>query len=342
VILIRTDASIAAGTGHAMRCLALTQALRDTGGAVTLAAASLPPTIAARYGEEGADLARLDVEPASEADAEATRRLAEALRAEWLVVDGYAFQDGYIEALSAQVRVLLIDDFPRDVAGPALLLNQNPYAHPAEYPQLPPERLLLGPEYALLRREFATPAPERRSAGPADRVLVTLGGTDPQNVTTRVVAALAAGDATRGAEVRVVIGAAHPDVEALERASHGAGFLPIRDTRDMLALEDWADVAIASAGTTSLELASRGVPTIHAVLADNQVRVAAEMVRRGVALSCGEPDDGFEGRLIQALEALQDGERRAEMSVAGRRLVDGRGAARVAERLSRSVPADPS
>jgi spore coat polysaccharide biosynthesis predicted glycosyltransferase SpsG len=162
---------------------------------------------------------------------------------------------------------------------------------------------------------------------------VTLGGTDPQNVTARVVASLAGSESTRDAEVRVVIGTAHPAVEALERAVTEAGFEALRDTRNMLALEDWADVAIASAGTTSLELAARGVPAIHAVLADNQVRVAAEMVRRGVALSCGEPDEGFEGRLLAAVEALDDGERRARMSAAGRRLVDGQGSARVAGRL---------
>jgi UDP-2,4-diacetamido-2,4,6-trideoxy-beta-L-altropyranose hydrolase len=340
VILIRTDASTALGTGHAMRCLALTQALRDRGADVMLAAATLPPAIAERYRSEAAGIVALDVATGSGADVEATAALADRLQPESLVIDGYSFDDAYVDVLGARMPVLLVDDWPRAVPSPSLLLNQNAYASRDDYPGLAPEQLLLGPSYALLRREYAAVQPPHRGhgrapedAGASVRILVTLGGADPENVTGRVVAALAALSPAVAAEVRVLIGAAHPDADALARDVSDAGFQALHDVREMLAEEDWADVAIGAAGTTSLELAARGLPAIHAVLMDNQVRVAEEMERRGVAISAGAPDDGFEARLAAGIEALRDPGRRSAMSAAGRRLVDGQGAGRVAARL---------
>ena len=343
MIVVRTDASTALGTGHAMRCLALTQALRDRGADVALAAAAMPPAIADRYRAEGAEVVPLDVATASKSDIEATLALAARLGPAWLVVDGYSFHDAYVDALAARMPVLLIDDWPREVGSPSLLLNQNAYARREDYPRLEPEQLLLGASHALLRREYATTPPRDRHASAgrtrggrgAERTLVTLGGADPDNVTARVVDVLAAADrGTSGRrEIRVVIGAAHPAADDLEAAATAAGFETLRDVRDMLVLEDWADFAIGAAGTTSLELASRGLPTIHAVLMDNQVRVAEEMERLGVSISAGPPDDGFEARLATAIGTLSDRSRRAAMSAAGRRLVDGQGAIRVAARL---------
>ena len=110
-LLIRSDASIAIGTGHVMRCLALAQAWRDAGGNVTFAMAEATPSIEARLRIEGVNVVRLPVPPGSTEDSARTCDLARQENAAWVVVDGYQFGSAYQTALrAAGLKVLFVDD----------------------------------------------------------------------------------------------------------------------------------------------------------------------------------------------------------------------------------------
>ena len=80
-LLIRADASASIGTGHVMRCLALAQAWRHTGGDALFACAEMPPALRARVAAEGFDVQGLQAEPGTSADAEQTIRSARGVQA---------------------------------------------------------------------------------------------------------------------------------------------------------------------------------------------------------------------------------------------------------------------
>ena len=332
-LLIRCDATVAMGTGHAMRCLALAQAWRDARGKVTFAMAAATPSIEARLRIEGVKVVRLSVSPGSAEDSAETRDLAGKEKASWVVVDGYQFGSGYQMALRAPwLKVLCVDDHGDASPYSAnLVLNQNVDAGEGLYrDRAAHTQLLLGPRYILLRREFAFWRKRTFSiASRARRILVTMGGSDPDNVTEQILRILLA---EPDLELTVAVGGSNPHLAAIEQLV-GEANRPIRllkDVSDMPALMVWADVVVAGAGTTSWEMCMMGLPAALCILAPNQEKIAGELSQLGAAVNLGHardlPADKTEEVLCDLLRAQS---KRAMMSARGRAIVDGRGAERV-------------
>jgi len=322
-VVIRADGGQAIGLGHVTRCLALAEELIDRGMTVTFLTRTPERPVLERMERARCGVERLDgsEEPS-----------ALGGRAAFVVVDLYGVTPAYQEAIrSAGARLLVVDDVARSPVVADLLLNQNLGVEAATYSVAPHTRVLLGPRYALLRRAFrgATASP----AVPI-RLLVTMGGSDPHNATTRVVEAL---EDVRGEfALDVVVGPSFVHDAALAaaagRASHAVAIH--RDPPDLAALMGRATLAVSAAGSTCWELAHLGVPAVVLVLADNQAGVAAGLAAAGLAVSVGPVTPFPAGPLAARVEALlADAEARRRMAAAGRTLVDGRGAARVAEAL---------
>src|SRR5581483_478187 len=192
-LIIRADSSIAMGTGHVMRCLALAEAWRDAGGSCAFVMSSPAPPIRERLRTEKCEVFPLNSRAGSEEDARELVNLSCSLGSDFVVVDGYQFGDHYQEYIKAQgLALLFVDDnghagrYSADV-----VLNQNVHASADLYRKRAPyTELLLDLKYAMLRREFTRWKTWKRRIVPVGRnVLVTLGGSDPENVTASVVRA---------------------------------------------------------------------------------------------------------------------------------------------------------
>lgn len=337
-LVFRADAGAEAGIGHAARSLALALAWRARGGEALFAARGLPGALAARLSAAGVEVESFEAGHPHPADLERTLSLlGRAGPGAWLVVDGYRFDGGYHAAVRrAGYRVLAIDDQVRlSFYDAEVVLNPNVHADRLAY-ECGSGTLLLGPRYALLRPEFSRRAarsePER-----ARRVLVTFGGSDPENATLRAIEGLRL-LADRGLEVKVVVGPANPRPEALARAA--GPFEVLRDPPDMARLMTWAHVAVAGGGTSAYELACMGVPALLLAAAENQEEVAEGLARFGAAKSLGRAAEASPARIAaEAAELLADRGLCREMGEAGRALVDGRGAERVAALLAGGLPA---
>lgn len=335
-ILFRAEASVEIGTGHVMRCLALAQQWRAGGGRAVFVQASLPPGLAARLADEGFEIMALGTKVGGEADARATVELARRVGAGWVVADGYDFDALWQRFVkSAGLRLLVLDDFGHaDHYHADLVLNQNQSATARLYAGRDAQtRLLLGPQFALLRQEFVAAVPRERPAQLPGRILVTLGGSDSANVTRLVIEALAAFD---DLEAVVVIGAGNPHRVALQSMVNALA-KNIRlevNPPSMAALMRWADLAITAGGSTVWEIARLGLPALTIVTAKNQVAIARALHAHGSVVNLGEPGDLSAHTIAGVLRGLRhDPVRLENMSRLGRQLVDGRGAERVVAAL---------
>lgn len=337
-LLLRTDASSAIGLGHAMRLLALGQALADRGGRVHLAFSEMPGSILRRFAAEGVELHRIEHAPGTPGDALATASLAKAVGAPWTALDGYRFTAAYRQATKAAgLSLLVMDDLAEEPMHEAdVVVNPNVYAAARGYVCSPSTRLLLGPKYALLRREFLSLRRRPSSLSTNLRyVLVTLGGSDPDNITS---AALRALDAVTFpfARVDVIIGGANPHREQLQRLAEASN-KPVRllhDVHDMAQILARADLAVAGGGTTALELAFAGVPSILCQAADNQRDALQAFHTQRAALTVGLTDALTVDAVHSALMRLiQDPDMRQALALRAQKLVDGQGPRRILQVL---------
>jgi len=238
-IAFRVDASLEIGTGHVMRCLTLADALRERGAAsctfvcrphqghlLALVTQRGHLALALPELQEGTQFNRNGVAHSHWLGtdwATDTQDTQQALSAhtdgqpmDWLVVDHYALDARWEEALRPQAkRIMVIDDLADRPHACDLLLDQNLGRSAKDYGGLLKGKTitLIGPQYALLRPEFAALRAQslasRQSNSQLRRLFVTMGGVDKDNATGQVLAALQTCHLPVNLRVTVVMGP-HP------------------------------------------------------------------------------------------------------------------------------------
>ena len=342
-LLLRADAGPQIGMGHVMRCLALAEPWLQAGSAVSLLTTAPSPALRTRTESLGVSVRELSTMPGGSTDAAETNALAQSLRAAWLVLDGYHFDAAYQRAVKAAgIRLLVFDDTAHAAHYSAdFILNQNLGATAALYPHREATtHLLLGPRFVQLRGEFLKCSRRGEEAdgacsgnppphvGGYPRVMVTLGGSDPDNITAQVLSALRT---IPNLAADIILGPANPHAAGLQSllTLHPSPFTLHLAPPNLPALMSRADSAICAGGTTAWELSFLGVPMLVLVLAENQRTNAERLAQTGAAIHTSI------SKLADNLRSLlADAPRRAEMSRRARALVDGLGTFRVWLRMN--------
>lgn len=323
-----------------MRCLALAQFwIQDGGQAHFILGQRLPETLERRIVAEGVQLMPLpDRGGGTEAIASTLVAMGTSGDA-WVVLDGYHFSEGHQETLKEEgFHVLALDDcghlrhYHADI-----VLNQNISAELSMYPDRESyTRLLLGTDFALLRKEFwKWRAWRRDTSSIARRLLITLGGSDKEQVNEQILLGLA--HVRTPLQVKIIIGA-HHKVSARLRSlastlSDPAEF--VLAPEDMSALLAWADMAVSGGGSTCWELAFMGLPSVVITLAQNQRGIGAALQHAGAALDGGWYENLDPRNVAGQIDSLAGSEtKRSRMTAIGRGLVDSYGGKRVVEAMS--------
>ena len=334
--VFRFDASPEIGAGHAVRSGALACALAQAGWRTVCATRAKTIETIPGVLDQFDDVIRLDACEVAEIDEIATRIGG---RCDAVVVDHYGRDREFDRACRRLAScVTVIEDRPEALHDCDILVNQS------VEPDASLPGALAGPRYALLRpafREARTRSGRRRDHG---SVLLLCGYADERNVTERLFDAL---DGAPGVQsVDVVLGAANAHRERVQRRLHRAA-LPAHlhvDPSPMTELMSRASIAVTAAGSTCWELACLGIPMVTVVTAHNQIEVDRTLREAGASVGIGALDDTLGARLHEAVAALlADDAKRRRMASCGRALVDGRGAARVAQAIhTRALPPERS
>jgi UDP-2,4-diacetamido-2,4,6-trideoxy-beta-L-altropyranose hydrolase len=320
--------------------IALGQAWQAQGGEVHFLCAEITSALEERLASEGFQLSRIHAALGSQEDlGQTTHLITDTLQADIqnarVVLDGYHFGPDYqLGIKAAGFKLLVVDDYGHAGFYHAdWVLNQNISAREELYAKRSPDtKLLLGPKFAMLRKEFLAYKGWQREIAPvAKKILVTLGGSDPDNVTLKVIQELIDLDL----HAKVVIGGSNPHLCEIENFLHSqkdstALIEVIVNATNMPELMAWADFAVAAAGSTCWELAFMGLPSIFVILAENQVSIASRLEAEGFGICLGNGVGLKKDKLAEAISALaRDNNFLKIVSKIGRGLVDGEGTATI-------------
>lgn len=279
VAVLRADASGFIGVGHVMRSLALGEALLDAGFDVVLASVDLPAGMREEARKCGITVVDLTCVPFGHADALTTLALDGAV----LVVDGYKFEREFFGELENRAThfVVIDDNVETNALAPAVVINQNPHATVEMYAHmLGKPKLLLGLQYALLRREVREAT--KLSVVPiAGKVFVAMGGSDFLQLTLPIVDVIKELDI----EICVAVGPTNSQRQQIEdsvRSIPRARMIRQTDYINELAS---SSLAILAAGSSLWEAAALGVPSIGLIVADNQKEGSVGAEHCGISIS---------------------------------------------------------
>ncbi|WP_200763535.1 UDP-2,4-diacetamido-2,4,6-trideoxy-beta-L-altropyranose hydrolase [Nitrosophilus alvini] len=306
-ILIRADSSKNIGTGHITRTLVLVKELKEKSFNVIYLSRSLPGNINFKIKNSGFELIELQSSDKRQ-EIDEVSRIIKQKNASFIVFDHYGIDEEYEREIKKRSGILVFsfdDTYQKHFCD--ILLNQNIYAKKEDYKNLVPSSayLLCGVEYALIRKEFREI--EIRDKKHIDlqnvRILVTLGGADPKNVTLEVMKAL---EESKGFKFHadIVVGAANeylPELQKFAKKSNKS-YRIITDAKNMAELMNKADIAVISCGTTSIEALYMRLPFLALKLADNQEKIYEYLSENGYAMCVeNETDDikrGFENLIF--------------------------------------------
>ncbi len=336
----RADGSARIGLGHLVRSAALADALTLAGWQCIFAVARESVGAAAAL-LKAWPVIILD-DPAAEA-ASLRHRLPEGCGL--LVVDHYGRDADFERACRGWAeRILVIDDLADRPHVCDLLIDQTPGRTPVAYRDRVPAhcRVATGSDFALLRPQFRRLRPaalaRRRVASPPRRLLVSLGGADADDLTSRVIDAASA----LPLAIDIVMGAAAPHLAAVkERAAKAGDRIRVHtDVTEIGALMVEADIAVGAAGMSAWERCCLGLPSLVLVAADNQRPGATFLAERQAALVIDEGGPPGVDLIAKGLHRLfHDAALRRDIAARAASLADGRGVLRAMLSLADPLPA---
>lgn len=341
MIFIRADANAVIATGHIMRCMVIAAWLVKLGEQVTFLVAD--EFSVDMLDENGFSYIVLDTDwRTMESELPVLRKIIQNFESSILFVDSYQVTEAYFKELSTITKVIYLDDrnaFRCDVFG---LINYSHYYHDFKYEETYADsgvRLWLGCGFIPLRDEFCH-MEEKDIHDAVQNIMITTGGTDNFNVSEQILKTMA----VRFADIKfhLVIGRFYKNRDKLrELASGMKNVILYENISKMSTLMKNCDVAISSGGTTLYELCACGVPTICFSMADNQVPGVKAMAEQGIMLSAGDVRDAeelFGVRVLEHFGRLQDKGQRLAYSRKMQKLVDGKGAERIADMVLKNLP----
>ena len=330
-IYIRTDMNEVIATGHVMRCLSIADAAREQGKeTIFIVADEKPIEMLKKRGYEAIVLHTLWNNMDNEL--EVILPLIEEKGIKKLLVDSYQVTPNYLHRLEEATEVFYLDDldaFEYPVSNVICYANYYSKLSYGNYSRN--TKFYLGTTYMPLRTVYQN-CKRKHINENIENIMILSGGSDNYHV-IEGISDLFKDDAKL--QLHIICGAFYPDFPGLkEKYATYDNLHFYQNISNLDEFMEMVDLAISAGGTTLYELCAKGTPTISYSFADNQLRNVQQFEEDKLISYAGDVrfDKVYEN-IYQLYEKYQNSSLRTERSTKMQQVVDGKGAARIAELL---------
>src|ERR1035437_6003961 len=305
-IFFRADGSSKIGLGHVVRCLALIEMLNRDFECIFLIKDADERIM--HLIEKNCKLIELR---SSDIHKEVLEVLNIVTGNDIVVLDGYCFNSKYQRSVKSKVsKLVMIDDKADQHYYADLIINHGSSSIENKYSKELYTKVLVGFPYTLLRKEFLASAKLNRVITKVDTAFICMGGSDPFNITLKVLKACIQCDFIK--TIFVVTGSAYSNADELlslinEYKSVKKIFREINvDAQRMVELISMSDIAVSPASSVSLEICSVKAGLLSGIVIDNQNTIHEELVHSECCISIGDFNIASENEIISCLEKLKN------------------------------------
>ena len=344
MLLIRVDASSEIGMGHLLRCMTLAEYFKFKEIEVLFLSQSV--NIKSFVSDKGFNFILIPENASLENELRIIEEVNYDYKIDAVLLDINNFHSfktlnlykKYLNFLKDFQFVLISFEDPKNCIHTADLII-IPYLDSLKFipREIYGDKYLLGLDYYILRSEFVNVKPIKINRE-VKNILITMGGSDPQNMTTKVLTALSE---LSSLNLTIVLGELFK--ESVSTIDHilchfKGGYTVLRNVDNMADVMVNSDIAVINSGLTKYETLAVGLPSI--VISNNSYHseLMNDFNALDVLINLGEVDELQNNKLVETVKRLaKDSAKRNKMSVAGKSLIDGHGVKRIFSEIENRI-----
>ncbi|PIS09211.1 UDP-2,4-diacetamido-2,4,6-trideoxy-beta-L-altropyranose hydrolase [Candidatus Beckwithbacteria bacterium CG10_big_fil_rev_8_21_14_0_10_34_10] len=324
-IFLLTEAGKNIGSGHITRCIALSQAFIEKG---------LYPYFVINGDNSVKDLFK-DKKYIIFNWLEERKRLFNLIKtSDIVIIDSYLADNTLYKGISENAKLCVyIDDNKRIDYPKGILVNGGIYSLKLKYPKKRNLIYLLGFQYTILRKEFWYVGKKKVKKNIKD-VMITFGGADTKNITTKVLRLLT--NEFPNFNKKVVIGKWFRNFNLIKKQKdERTEFIEWADANKMKELMMKSDIVVSAGGQALFEFAQVGLPVIIIAANDkNQLKNINEWKKTGFIEYAGLwKDKNLENSLLNKINFVNNYNTRLQMSYNGKRILKKNGSLNVVSKI---------
>lgn len=336
MIAFRLDANMAVATGHMFRCISIAKHCRRAGNDCVFLLAEDEYTDVLK--KEGFQYRVLNIKWDDwNYGIETVRKALLDYDAKCLVVDSYRVTEPFFEKLIKEIPIFYLDDLCTKMYDVSAVLHYSEWEQEHILADLyagSDVRVYSGMKYMPLREAFEQVVPCEKKKY---QLLITTGGSDTYHITLKLLQVLVRDVTFEKREICAVLGKMNADKEEIDKISQAySNITVLQNISNMDEVMCQSRYAVTAGGTSVYELMASGVPFVCFGFSDDQKYFGKRMEEHGNALWAGDAREGVDALVSELVTCLKkmfgmDKEEEQQCIQRNRALVDGRGAARVAD-----------